>query len=240
MIMRRFHCAALAAVAVISFGSLASAADMPVKAPVYKAPVAAPASFTWTGCYIGAHAGYGWGNKDWSGYSNGFLTTNFNVDGGLGGGQLGCNYQFPSSNWIVGIEGSISAADINGTGADGYPSGYIDQAKMKALGSVTGRIGWNGWNPQHLFYAKGGWAWARDEYANNYPETPAYTATQNRSGWTVGAGWEWAFARNWSTFLEYNHYDFGNTTANWTNDTVSSIKQTVETVKVGVNYHFFP
>jgi hypothetical protein len=38
--MRRFRCAALAAVAVVGFASVASAADMPVKAPVYKAPAA--------------------------------------------------------------------------------------------------------------------------------------------------------------------------------------------------------
>ena len=47
--MRRFQCAALAAVAVIGFVSTAAAADMPVKAPAYNAPVA----YDWTGFYVG-------------------------------------------------------------------------------------------------------------------------------------------------------------------------------------------
>ena len=37
----------------------ASAADMPAKAPVYKAPIAAPV-YNWTGLYVGGVAGYGW------------------------------------------------------------------------------------------------------------------------------------------------------------------------------------
>ena len=57
--MRRFQCALLAAVALIGFTSITSAADMAVKAR----PMAAPAAFSWTGCYVGAHAGYGWGKN---------------------------------------------------------------------------------------------------------------------------------------------------------------------------------
>src|ERR1019366_10453762 len=60
VIMRRFHCAALAAVAVLGFTSVASAADMPVKAP---APIVAPL-YNWTGPYIGIAGGYGWGNSN--------------------------------------------------------------------------------------------------------------------------------------------------------------------------------
>ena len=96
------------------------------------------------------------------------------------------NYQFPASNWIVGIEGSISAANINGSTADGYGSGYIDYAKATTLGSITGRVGWNGWNPQHLFYAEGGWAWVRDRIRTQTRVIP--DPDQNRSGWTIGAG----------------------------------------------------
>ena len=42
----------------------ANAADLPIrKAP---APVAVAAPFSWSGFYIGAHAGGGWGTKEWS------------------------------------------------------------------------------------------------------------------------------------------------------------------------------
>lgn len=241
--MRRFQCALLAAVAIFGFASVASAADMPMKA--VPAPVAAPV-YNWTGCYIGAHAGYGWGRKDMNPdniYGNGFWESAFNVDGWLAGGQLGCNYQFPSSNWVVGIDGSISATDIRGSGLDGYVPGgpFYDTAKVKDLGSITGRIGWNGWNPQHLLYVKGGWAWAKDDFVNSFPEAIPYTANQDRTGWTVGAGWEWAFAPRWSAFLEYDHYDFGtkNVVDNYGDDPFA-IKQTIETVKVGVNFRLVP
>ena len=40
--------------------------------------------------------------------------------------------------------------------------------------------------------------------------TIANNLSQSRSGWTLGAGVEYAFAPNWSAFVEYNHFDFGN------------------------------
>jgi hypothetical protein len=59
LIMRRLQCALLAAVAAIGFASVASAADLPVKTPVYKAPAAEPA-YSWAGFYVGANIGGGW------------------------------------------------------------------------------------------------------------------------------------------------------------------------------------
>jgi outer membrane immunogenic protein len=72
---------------------------------------------------------------------------------------------------------------------------------------------------------------------------------QNRRGWTVGAGVEWAFLPNWSAFVEWDHYDFGrkrlvsNTRCfidcSFVSDEVlMDVKQRVETVKTGVNYRF--
>src|SRR5882672_2435011 len=46
------------AIAALGFANAASAADMPAKAPVYKAaPVAV---YNWTGWYFGGNIGYGW------------------------------------------------------------------------------------------------------------------------------------------------------------------------------------
>ena len=47
--------AAAAAVAAFGFVGAASAADMAVKAPIYRAP-----PFSWTGCYVGLDVGYAW------------------------------------------------------------------------------------------------------------------------------------------------------------------------------------
>src|SRR5262249_48124738 len=51
-------------VALIALGTgLASAADLPVKAP--PAPVYAPPAFSWTGCYIGGNIGAAWAHSEW-------------------------------------------------------------------------------------------------------------------------------------------------------------------------------
>ena len=81
------------------------------------------------------------------------------------------------------------------------------------------------------------------------------TVNDTRTGWTVGGGIEWAFfpsAPNWSVFVEFNHYDFGNKTFASGNvggftlvggalvpqsQTFSSDMR-VETVKIGINYRF--
>src|ERR1700693_1703592 len=112
-----------AAVSSLSIAGSALAADMPVKAS--KAPVPVPA-FTWTSCYLGAHAGGGWSQKDvthpvqvvqdsFSGApgTTGVTTAHLSPSGAVIGGQIGCDYQF-ASNWIVGIEGAASGATIKG------------------------------------------------------------------------------------------------------------------------------
>ena len=101
MTMRRFCCAALATVAAIGIASIASAADMPMKAR--PAPVAA--IYNWTGFYIGANVGGGWGNRNVDYTANDPATasvftsggqppaTSFRTSGLLGGLQLGYNWQ---------------------------------------------------------------------------------------------------------------------------------------------------
>src|SRR3979409_2680963 len=95
-------------------GTTAFAADMPVKAPYLKAPVAMV--YDWTGFYIGVNAGVGIG-RDYTrlaippGLS--FEATYLNPQGGLGGGQIGYNYQVQNSFFgalVFGVE-----ADFQGT-----------------------------------------------------------------------------------------------------------------------------
>jgi len=108
--MHRTSFAAVATASAIAFTQIASAADLPRKAPAYTP------FFSWTGCYIGGNIGYGWGREtvsisnlgettgvpELAGVSLGPVTGNTN--GVLGGGQAGCNYQF-APNWVIGIEG---------------------------------------------------------------------------------------------------------------------------------------
>lgn len=82
-----------------------------------------------------------------------------------------------------------------------------------ALASVTGRVGYvaNNW----LRYAKGGWAWAeREGHSAMINTLTGVTTVITRSsgkpsGWTVGAGTEYRFDRNWSALVEYAYVELG-------------------------------
>src|SRR5258707_13398911 len=79
------------AAALLGIASVASAAELAVKARPYAAP--APV-FTWTGCYVGAHAGAGV-LLDQGFRTGGGITLDVQADrhrgGGIAGGQIGCN-----------------------------------------------------------------------------------------------------------------------------------------------------
>src|SRR5260370_30665450 len=98
------------ATGALAIAAPAHAADL--RMPVKAAPIAAPAPyFSWTGCYIGAHVGWGWGSKGFHnapGTSSETSCANGNVktSGAIFGGQLGCDYQ-RQNNFLI---GSYSAA----------------------------------------------------------------------------------------------------------------------------------
>ena len=76
--------------AIISlFATSAFAADLAPR-PYTKAPVIVDPGYNWTGFYLGANAGYGWGHSDE--FAAVFGTrANFDISGGLAGGQVGYN-----------------------------------------------------------------------------------------------------------------------------------------------------
>jgi outer membrane immunogenic protein len=268
--MPRRSLAIIAAVSTIALTQIASAADLPRKAPAYTPPPPPPV-FSWTGCYLGGQIGGGWGHKDFSTDRLNFFTDhpgeNFrdDISGVLAGGQVGCDWQF-APNWVIGIEGAAAWADIKGsTDVATHDATGTVEAKTDFLASVTGRVGWT--SDRWLLFGKGGVAWARDKYSFRgltdvpgcmgippqiiacavEPNTPFdFNASETRTGWTVGAGVEWAFLNNWSVKLEYDFYDFGNHQLNFADSTGNNdevvpvnIDQRIQTIKLGVNYRFW-
>jgi len=248
------------AVAAIVIAGSASAADIGAP-PAYKVPPAvAPVVFSWTGCYVGGHVGYGWGRTNWiptgADFSLEFDQTDVDTAGPVVGGQVGCDYQF-AGRWVVGIQASFSGAHIDGTGFEQdvfspAPDTVFESfySKTDWIASVTGRLGFAPWSRQTLIYAKGGAAWAHDRYifnevetCNCIPDNGIQNATETRTGWTAGLGFEWAFAPNWSVWVEGNHYDFGTRTVAFSpNEALHAeferIRQRIEVVTFGVNYRF--
>jgi outer membrane immunogenic protein len=235
------------------------AADLAVKAPAYVAP--APV-YSWTGCYVGAHVGWGWGQNNnsqttsgGSFFFGGAASANgtVNTSGALFGGQVGCDYQF-APTWVVGIQGDFAGTDINGRNTDpagapfaqfGTNPGSIG-SKTNWLASVTARLGYTFYNNQALLYVKGGAAWVNNQYdlTNSFFEFQNVEVSETRTGWTVGVGAEWMISQHWSAFVEGNYYQFNNSNALSTQIdiinpvTFSSGKEQIETVKIGVNYKF--
>jgi outer membrane immunogenic protein len=253
--MRKHLFVAAAVLAVIMVGP-ALAADMPLKT---EAPFAE--RFSWTGCYLGGHLGGGFAHKDLTdpvqlvqdsflgaGSTTGITTVSPRPTGVVVGGQIGCDYQF-ASTWVVGVEGAASAATMKNTRTVGLPLGNPDTALVKAstdfLPSVTVRLGYAVDNV--LLYAKGGVALAGDKYdvTGSFAGTPfAFEGLDNRIGWTAGGGVDWAFSRHWSANLEYDYYQFGHGGV-LMSDPINALagivdaKQTVQVVKVGLNFHIW-
>ncbi len=215
--MRRFRSAALAPVAVIGFASIASAADLPRKAPAYAPPP--PPVYSWAGFYVGGNVGYSWGKVDTTANESGLtalgLPTTFTdplkPNGIIGGGQIGYNWQ-ASRNWVFGIE-----ADFQGSGqkhsnsfsipflvsgpppGPGVPGNIITsgtlttshEEKLEWFGTVRGRIGY-AWD-NVMVYATGGLAYGHVESALASTATfsipPVPPAVVSFSDSKTKAGW---------------------------------------------------
>jgi outer membrane immunogenic protein len=253
--MKKLLLAGTSAVAIAISGA-AEAADMAVKGAPYAPP--APLVYSWTGCYAGAHVGWGWGHSTFSdgepahtaaGATTGLFlfggaaagSASVDQSGGIFGGQVGCDYQF-SGNFVIGVSGSVAGADISGSSTSAFaisPTTALSlpiNAKTDFLADVSGRLGVT-WG-QALLYGKGGVAWSH----NRYDTAVLFTASDSVTGALAGAGVEWKFSPNWSAFVEYNHYFFDTKAVNFAgmigvpiSETVN-VKPNLDAVKVGVNY----
>jgi outer membrane immunogenic protein len=247
--MKKF---ALGVVAAVAMTGSAFAADMAVKARPVVAPVVV---YNWSGCYIGGNVGGGWARtaqQDRSAIVNvGPLNPTVpygSSDGSdfIGGGQIGCDYQF-AGNWVIGIQGMYDYARVNSSHfLTAFPA-FRSDIRTKDIWTVTGRLGYL-FTPQLLGYVKGGGAWARADYEVFQPGGLLLSETAygvNRSGWTIGGGLEWMFAPGGSVFAEYNYMDFGRKDVTFVtapgafgNPDVVRTKLEISTALVGVNYKF--
>jgi outer membrane immunogenic protein len=177
----------------------------------------------------------------------------------LGGVQAGCDYQF-ASNWVLGLGGDFSWTDLSSVANDPFFNGKNGapmpfSSRTDEIATITGRIGY-AWD-RVLIYGKGGAAFAHDKYAvtnlaavNNvtcgFGNGCNMAGSADRWGWTAGVGFEWAFAPNWSAMIEYDHYGFDTRAVamNVINTTGLlpanlNVRHDIDTVKVGINYHFW-
>jgi outer membrane immunogenic protein len=252
-LMKKLLLLSIALVAGIANGP-SNAADLPTHMSM-KAPAMAPL-YSWTGCYIGANAGGGSDQENFTDINLGadaishpsFDLGSAHATGAMGGGQIGCDYQ--AGNWVVGAQGMFDATDFKGSnhvvpgpGDPQFGDVYDLSSRVSWVATATARIGY-AIQPQLLLYARGGAAWMRSDLNFSVTAmglTNTYTGAETRTGWTAGAGLEYLVAANWSVFAEYSHMDFGASTLNTTLITDPSpvpirIGHRIDSVMLGLNY----
>jgi outer membrane immunogenic protein len=242
-------------VALIALGLGTPAAFAAEKAlPAYTPPPPPVPVYTWSGCYVGANAGYSWGTSNRTAVFNTVvpnaaglpITGDFGLNGFIGGFQGGCNWQVGS--WVIGFEGDGMATNKSGQAFGQFPfnQSRIHETQERWLATARGRLGWTWWD-KTLVYVTGGGAWAKVDGSNWVTGNPIATAdfsTHQLSGWTVGVGAEYALGYGWSVKGEYLYVDFGsnNTTVGTRDGTagdVSTFKLVDHVVRVGMNYKFW-
>ena len=241
-------------VSVAAMTGTAHAADM---APVYKAPPAVVAPvYNWTGFYIGGHAGWAWTDKTWR--LSGNEVADYTADGGFAGGQVGFNWQ--TGPWVLGAEAQASWSHIRkgvvwvDPEVDPWIEPGTDPVRkprtgttVDNLGSIAGRVGYA--FDRVLVFAKGGGAWAHDDYrafnANTANERLIASASGTRWGWMAGGGLEYGLTPNWSAKVEFDYFDFGSDRITLVSvpgvtppTRAFDVEQTIALVKLGINYRF--
>jgi outer membrane immunogenic protein len=195
---------AASTLAIITAGSAANAADLPVKAPVYKAPPAA--IYNWTGFYAGLNAGVGVGQTKAKTIDDGAQGSVDRTDAGFAGGaQVGVNWQF-APQLVAGVEGDIGHLGIKRSFRD-WVDDDIFGVMANGYGTIRGRLGLT--NGPSLFYATGGAAFVHVE--NSYFDVGQSVLSKSKTagGWTAGGGIETMLGGNWSAKSEYLYIDAG-------------------------------
>jgi outer membrane immunogenic protein len=238
------------------------AADLAVKAP----PPPPPPPATWTSCYVGVEAGYGWGRiQDGVTYLPpapffvGVLpySATGTYSGAMGGPQVGCDYQWGNA-WVVGVVATYDFADISGsvhtnpipnTLGVAAGTGHTFSEEIDGFGTVRGRIGWL-MTPSWLIYGSGGLAYGRivtSAETNGAASVLADSGVTWKTGWTAGGGVEWKFTDHISAFAEYlyaqlgsvNGTEIGNNGVPAGNVITDDYGRTkVNVVKAGINWRF--
>jgi outer membrane immunogenic protein len=200
--------------------------------PVYKAPIAAPVPFSWTGFYIGGFVGGAFGSEDpvdlneygWQGLAGvpknaAFHTWFYEMKPSvIFGGTVGYNYQ--AGNVVFGVEGEIGYIRTTGSGADINSPG-LDVVSNARLGDwyglIAGRLGYT-WD-RTLIYGKAGAVFVREQAAVTDvcvgagipgapcgPLTIVATGSNDEVAPVLGGGIEYAFTNQWSAKLEYLYW----------------------------------
>lgn len=168
-------------------------------------------TISWTGAYIGAHAGYAW--ADVEGDFGALDYDDLDIEGFLAGGQIGYQEQF-DSGLVLGLEFDFSGvwADDSAGSAVTFVLGnttvaapYSIEAELNWLASARVRVGLA--EGEFMPYLTGGIALADYEASATTP-TASVSVEETAFGGVVGGGVEVMVDRNWIFGVEGLYYFF--------------------------------
>lgn len=204
------------------------------------APVVVAPTFTWNGAYLGGQIGYGWGKSRFSQFGEAGAL-NIKPDGFLGGLYAGYNFDLGNSV-VLGIDGDVTYNNLKDSYSitDGTDSASLE-SKLRWSGAVRARAGYA--VDRFLPYIAGGVAFGQvkntvsvstDELAGSVEQSKTLT------GWTAGAGVDYAATDNVIVRLEYRYTDYGRKNFDFGTGGVASIRDKFKTneVRLGVAYKF--
>jgi opacity protein-like surface antigen len=232
-----------------------------------------PSPHNWNGLYIGANVGYGFGDSGvtqlsaaspvaaiFQGLAAIPTSQKADVGGFMGGGQVGYSYQI-SQRFVAGLEADITGGNIGGSfGNTDIFRGFTTSTTQNIdwLGTVRGRLGFLG-RDDLMIYGTGGFAYGGVSAHGAVTSwvsrdcTPVFCsageASNTLTGWTAGAGLEYAIARNFNLKAEYLFVDLGKQNytiysyggANAFNvpiNVVASSDSRTHLIRTGLNYRF--
>ena len=195
----------------------------------------------WTGVYIGASVGGGWGETStfYDRAGNDHLTTEFiKPSGYVGALTFGYNHQF-ANNFVIGVEADLGVMDIDAPDKTGLWDDHIWKSRYGGLwGTLRPRIGYS--FGDLMVFGTGGVAFMEtDEMILG--DNDATQNTYNRgthTGSVFGGGFEYALTEKTSAKLEYLRMDFPEYKGYTNNEELYGFENSVDILRVGVNFKF--
>lgn len=194
----------------------------------------AQGAYDWTGFYLGAEGGYGWGRTFSKSLDNG-STANPPMNGGAGGPFVGFNYQF-DNRIVLGIETEASFGNIEGD-TDCPNKAFSCFGRVDWLGStrVRGGYAFDKFLPYLTFGVAYGQATIGQSPKGSNKES---VNARTHVGWSPGAGFEYAVTRSIIARAAYAYYHLGNRTVTDNFDEHLRYRLSVHEIQLGVGIKF--
>jgi outer membrane immunogenic protein len=217
------------ALVAVAIGDAARAVDLeqqPFK-PRYDSTPPGSAAYDRSGFYGGIVGGGVVAMSDHTFVDGTVDTGDFNVRGGMLGGTFGFGYQ--NGPWVLAMENDLEWTHADG--GVGMPGGAFS-TKLQWLYNYRARVGYA--FDRFVPYIAFGPTFGGVQIATTIPGLGEVSNRETRSGWTLGAGWEYAITPDLAAKVEYLFICLGQSTQ----FSLDNVEFMGHFVRAGLNYRF--